>query len=85
MVALIRVEGYEIDTTDIVKITDAGFRRIGFHIHLVGPRVIKIDKHQPYDITPMTARDLSRPYEALRDKIEKKWNGNKSQIETMGL
>jgi hypothetical protein len=83
--ALLRVEGYEIDTIDIVKITDADRRRIGFNIHLVGPSVIKIDRHEPYDMTPMGVRELSRPYEALRDKVEKKWNDNKSKIETMCL
>tara|TARA_R110000803_G_scaffold4054_8_gene13907 strand:- start:2719 stop:2973 length:255 start_codon:yes stop_codon:yes gene_type:complete len=82
---LLRVEGYEIDTKNIVKITDADWRRIGFHIHLVGPRVIKIDRPEPYDMTPMGVRELSRPYEALRDKVEKKWNDNKSQIETICL
>lgn len=81
----IRVESHEIDTKDIVKITDAGWRRIGFEIHLVGGKVISIDRPEPYDMTPMGVRDLSNPYDRLRQKVEEKWNADKSEIETFCL
>jgi len=81
----IRVESYEIDTKDIVKITDAGWRRIGFHIHLVGGRVIAIDRKEPYDMVPSMVGDLRRPYERLRKEVEKKWEADKSEIETFCL
>tara|TARA_R110000787_G_scaffold194120_1_gene305675 strand:- start:5276 stop:5530 length:255 start_codon:yes stop_codon:yes gene_type:complete len=82
---IIRVEGHEIDTKDIVKITDAGWRRIGFHIHLVGPRVIKIDRSEPYDMMPMDVRELYRRYEELKRSVENKWEADKSEIETFNL
>jgi len=81
----IRVESYEIDTKDIVKITDAGWRRIGFHIHLVGGRVIAIDREKPYDMTPAGVSDLSRPYRRLKEEVKKKWEADKSEIETFCL
>lgn len=81
----IRVESHEIDTKDIVKITDAGWRRIGFEIHLVGGEVISVDRPEPYDMTPMGVSDLSRPYRELREKIERKWEEDKSEIETFCL
>jgi hypothetical protein len=83
--SVIRVEGHEIDTKDIVQITDAGWRRIGFHIHLVGPKVIKIDRKQLYDMCPMDVRELASPFNRLRASIEKKWNADKSEIETFNL
>lgn len=83
--AIIRVEGHEIDTKDIVKITDAGWRRIGFHIHLVGPKVIRVDRSEPYDMMPMDVAQLYRPYDELRDKIKNKWEADKSEIETFCL
>lgn len=83
--SVIRVEGHEIDTKDIVKITDAGWRRIGFHIHLVGPKVIKIDRKQPYDMYPMDVSRLAGPFNRLRASVEKKRNADKSEIETFNL
>ena len=83
--SIIRVEGHEIDTKDIVKITDAGWRRIGFQIHLVGPKVITIDRKEPYDMTPWGVAELSRPYRRLREEIEAKWEADKSEIETFCL
>ena len=81
----IRVETHEIDTKDIVKITDSGWRRIGFKIYLVGGAVITIDRKEPYDMTPMDVRDLSRPYAHLRKEVEKKWAADKSEIEAFCL
>jgi hypothetical protein len=81
----IRVEGVEIDTKDIVKITDAGRRRIGFKIHLVGPRVVTIDRPEPYDMIPMEVGQLHKPYDELRKIVEKKWAEDKSEIEAFNL
>jgi len=81
----IRVESYEIDTKDIVKITDAGWRRIGFHIHLVGGRVLTIDREKPYDMTGERVSALRDPYRRLRKEVEKKWAEDKSEIETFCL
>lgn len=82
---IIRVESHEIDTKDIVKITNADWRRIGFKIYLVGGKIITIDRHEPYDMTPMGVADLGRPYDELRKSVEEKWNTDKSEIETFCL
>lgn len=83
--SIIRVEGHEIDTKDIVKITEADWRRCGFKIHLVGPRVITIDEKEPYDMTPSGVARINDRYRKLRDAVKAKWEADKSEIETFNL
>ncbi len=83
--SIIRVEGHEIETRDIVKIEDAGHRMCGFRIILVGPRVIYIAENEPYDMTPGDVGKINDRYRALQEKVEAKWEEDKSDIETFNL
>lgn len=79
------VEGYEIETKEIVKITDAGHRRCGFIIHLIGPRKLTIDEPEPYDAMPSFVANINDRYRRLRIKIQEEWDKDKTDIKTFNL
>ena len=83
--SIIRIEGHEIETKDITKIVEAGWRKCGFEIHLVGPRVIKIQEDEPYDMMPSGVTIINDRYRKLREYVKVKWEADKSKVETFNL
>lgn len=83
--SIIIVEGQKIETEDITKIVESGWRKCGFEIHLVGPRVMKFQEDEPYDITPSDLHEINNKYRKLRESVKAKWLADKSDIETFNL
>lgn len=83
--SIIRVDGYEIETKDIVEITSAGWRKCGFHIHLVGRKVIRIQEDEPYYMSPSGVAEINDRYRRLKNKVIAKWEADKSEVETFNL
>ena len=83
--SIIRIEGHEIETKEITKIIEVGWRKCGFEVHLVGPRVIKIQENEPYDMMPSGVARINDRYRKLREDVKAKWEADKSEVETFNL
>jgi len=74
----IYVQGKEIETKEIVQITEAGFRTHGFIIHLIGEREIPITQDEVYDMTDRDKGYINDKYRNLRERVESEWNKDKA-------
>lgn len=82
---LIVVEGKEVETKDIVRIVDAGWRMLGFVIQLTGDREVRFLEHEKYDSYPSEVAAISHRYRELRRKVEEYWEKDKNDIPCLSL
>lgn len=73
----IYVTGIEVETKDIINITEAGFRTHGFIIHLIGNQTIDITKPQNYDMSTNACASINDKYAVLKDKVKAEWEKDK--------
>ncbi len=80
------VEGHKIDTKDIWKIEEAGFRMHGFIIRITGESPdIHIVQKQKYDMTPSDCAEINERYRKLRKAVEEKWEQDKNDLPVFKL
>jgi len=76
----IYVRGREIETKEIVQITDAGRRTHGFVIHLTGERTVSITQPEVYDMTNGDKGRINDSYRELREKVVTEWEKDKNDF-----
>jgi len=81
----IYVQGKEIETKEIVQITEAGFRTHGFIIHLIGEREIPITQDELYDSYNHDKARINDKYRNLRERVESEWNKDKTDFIILNL
>ena len=79
------VEGHEIETKEITSIEEAGWRRHGFIITLIGNRKIDISIPEKYDMRPSECRIINDRYRRLRNKVEEMWEKDKTDVPIFNL
>ena len=79
------VEGYKIETKDIVSIKVAGGRTHGFIIQLIGNSRIFITIPKNHHMHPNEFILINDRYRKLREKVEAKWNEDKTDIPIFSL
>ena len=79
---LIIVQGSEIETKDIIQIKESQGETVGFTIQLLGSRFIHIIEGRSHrnEIVERT-----RVYRELREKVEEKWNEDKTDFILLNL
>ena len=82
---IIYIQGKEVETRHILKISEAGFRRHGFEIHLIDGKIVSITEKQNYDSTNLTLAGINDRYRALREKVEEKWKEDKVDYTSLYL
>ena len=82
---LIYVEGFEIETKEIISIESAGWRKCGFTIKLTNDRELFIGEKEPYDAYPHEVAFINNRYRVLRNKIEEQWNKDKIEHVVLNL
>ncbi len=83
--SIIIVNGHEIETKNITKIIEAGWRKCGFEIHMIGPKIIKIQEDEPWDASISKVQEINNKYRRLRQKIESEWEKDKTQKKILNL
>lgn len=81
----IYVNHKEIETKEIVQITDAESKFHGFVIHLIQDEKIKIQEPELYNDYPQEKRNKNDRYRALRKKVEEQWEKDKTEFIILNL
>jgi len=79
------VEGHEIETREIVKIEEAGGRRHGFVIHLIGPKTIDLTIPEEYESYSYELANINDRYRKLRNEVIEYWEKDKTDIPVLNL
>lgn len=82
---LIIVKGKEIETKEIIQITESERGTVGFTIQLLGSRFINIVEPSSYDSGSNYLMQRTRVYRELREKVEEKWNEDKTDFIILNL
>lgn len=82
---IINIKGTDVETKEIVAITEAGWRTHGFIVHLTEKRTINVTEPQEYDMTPGDCGYINDGYRKMREEIEEYWNKDKRDVPVIGL
>ncbi len=81
----IYVQHKEVETKEIVQITEAGRRKHGFIIHLIGEIQVNITEEEEYNMYDREKASINDRYRALRKKVEDEWNKDKTEFVILNL
>ena len=82
---IINIKGIDVETREIVSISNAGWRMHGFIVNLTGGRVIEVCQKEAYDMTPQDCGYINSDYRKMREEIEKYWNSDKRDVPVIGI
>lgn len=81
----IYVNNIEIETKDILQITDAGNNFHGFVINLMQDKKVIIQEPRSRDDSSEQKKDKNERYRALRKKVEQEWQKDKTEFIILNL